>query len=118
VTLISSVVNWNARGQTSISTNFPTSSSGRKRVFRNNRAMKFSEQKRALACAVKAARAAGKLMRENLFTAKKVNAYSRHDIKLELDVRCQRLIERMLRSGFPKVALLGEEGISGDPKAA
>jgi myo-inositol-1(or 4)-monophosphatase len=80
--------------------------------------MKFSEQKKALACAVKAARAAGKLMRENLFASKKVNSYSRHDIKLELDVRCQKLIERTLRSGFPKVALLGEEGISGDPKAA
>jgi myo-inositol-1(or 4)-monophosphatase len=80
--------------------------------------MEFSEQKRALACAVKAARAAGKLMRKNLSAAKKVNAYSRHDIKLELDVRCQKLIERTLRPSFPKVALLGEEGVSGDPKAA
>lgn len=80
--------------------------------------MKFSEQKRALACAIKAARAAGKLMRKNLSATKKVNAHSRHDIKLELDVRCQKLIEKILRSGFPKVALLGEEGVSGDPNAA
>src|SRR5579872_5534935 len=80
-------------------------------------AMKFSEQKRALARAVKAAHAAGKLMRENLSAAKKVNAHSRHDIKLELDVRCQEVIERTLRTSFPKVALLGEEGVSSDPKA-
>jgi myo-inositol-1(or 4)-monophosphatase len=80
--------------------------------------MKSSEQKRALAGAVKAARAAGKLMRENLFAAKKVNAHYRHDIKLELDVRCQKLVEKTLRSGFPTVALLGEEGVSGNPKAA
>jgi len=80
--------------------------------------MKVSEQKRALACAIKAAQAAGRLMRENLHAVKKVNAHYRHDIKLELDVRCQKLIERTLRSSFPKVALLGEEGISGDPNAA
>jgi myo-inositol-1(or 4)-monophosphatase len=30
-----------------------------------------------------------------------------------LDVRCQKLIEKILRSAFPKIALLGEEGDSG-----
>ena len=35
--------------------------------------MNLAEQKRALACAVKAARAAGSLMRQNLHAAKKVN---------------------------------------------
>jgi myo-inositol-1(or 4)-monophosphatase len=80
--------------------------------------MKLSEQKRALACAVKAARAAGKVMRENLWLPKKINSATHHDIKLELDVRCQKLIEKILFAAFPRVALLGEEGISGDPKAA
>src|ERR1700722_10272689 len=80
--------------------------------------MNLAEQKRALACAIKAAHTAGNLMRRNLHATKKVNSAYQHDIKLELDVRCQKLIERILRTGFPRVALLGEEGISGDPKAA
>ena len=76
--------------------------------------MKLSELKRALACAVKAARAAGKLMRRNLAATKKINLSSPHDIKLELDVRSQKLIERILRREFPGVAVLGEEGNSGE----
>src|ERR1035437_9918552 len=75
------------------------------------------EQKKALVSAVQAARAAGKLMRENLHAAKIVNTATAHDIKLELDVRCQKLIERKLRAAFPKVALLGEEGDSGKANA-
>ncbi len=78
--------------------------------------MKISEKK-ALACAVKAAQAAGAVMRKNLRLTKKVNQATQHDIKLELDVRCQKLIERTLRQGFPAVAILGEEGILGDTKA-
>ncbi|SRR5581483_1446053 len=77
-----------------------------------------SEQKKALACAIRAARAAGSVMRQNLFAAKKINASSAHDIKLELDVRCQKLIERILHATFPRVALLGEEGIAGDSEAS
>lgn len=80
--------------------------------------MKSSEQKRALAYAVKAARAAGKVMRQNLQLAKKVNEATLHDIKLELDVRCQKLIERILLASFPKVSVVGEEGSSGDPNLA
>src|SRR4030095_6514261 len=73
--------------------------------------------KRALACAVRAARAAGGLMRKNLLSPKRINAATQHDIKLELDVHCQKLIERVLRSTFPDVAVLGEEGIVGDTNA-
>jgi myo-inositol-1(or 4)-monophosphatase len=76
-----------------------------------------AERKRALACAVRAARAAGKLIRQNLRAAKRVNLTSQFDIKLELDVRSQKLIERILRADFPRVALLGEEGVSGDENA-
>jgi myo-inositol-1(or 4)-monophosphatase len=62
---------------------------------------------------VAAARAAGKLIRQNLHAVKKVNARTSHDIKLELDVRCQKLIERKLCAVFPQIAVLGEEGVSG-----
>lgn len=75
------------------------------------------EKKRALASAVAAARAAGNLMRANLRLSKKINEATQHDIKLELDVRCQKLIERSLRRAFPKIPILGEEGILGDPEA-
>ena len=77
------------------------------------RRMNKSELRKALAAAVRAAQAAGKLMRQNLRAAKKVNAKTSHDIKLELDVRCQKLIEKILRKTFPKISLLGEEGDSG-----
>jgi myo-inositol-1(or 4)-monophosphatase len=80
--------------------------------------MKSLDSKAALSCAVTAARAAGKLMRENLHRVKKINEATRHDIKLELDVRCQKLIERILRRAFPTIPILGEEGIVGDPEAA
>ena len=71
----------------------------------------------ALACAVRAAKAAGAIMRKNLLATKKVNEATQHDIKLELDVRCQKVIERELRKSFPRLPVLGEEGISGDPNA-
>ena len=76
-----------------------------------------SATRQALATAVRAARAAGKLMRENLNSAKKINEATQHDIKLELDVRCQHLIERTLRRAFPAIPILGEEGVVGDPEA-
>jgi myo-inositol-1(or 4)-monophosphatase len=71
------------------------------------------ELKRALKAAEDASRAAGKLMHANLRQTKRVNAETSHDIKLELDVRCQKLIERMLARAFPEVSLLGEEGDAG-----
>lgn len=80
--------------------------------------MNLAERKRALASAVRAARAAGKLIRTNLRAAKRVNLTSQFDIKLELDVRSQNLIERTLSADFPHIALLGEEGVSGDQNAA
>lgn len=80
--------------------------------------MNPNELKRALAIAVKAARAAGKLMRQNLRATKRINSKTQHDIKLELDVRCQKLIGKTLAAAFPKIALLGEEGITGNPEAA
>jgi myo-inositol-1(or 4)-monophosphatase len=70
-----------------------------------------------LAAATAAALEAGKLLGANLHSAKKINEEIQHDIKLELDVRTQKLIERHLHKLFPQAAILGEEGVSGDPQA-
>ncbi|MEY3275073.1 MAG: hypothetical protein RL153_338, partial [Verrucomicrobiota bacterium] len=59
--------------------------------------------------------ATGRLMRANLSRPKKVNEVALHDIKLDLDVRCQRLITRSLAKACPSIPVLGEEGI--DPVA-
>jgi myo-inositol-1(or 4)-monophosphatase len=56
-------------------------------------------------------------MRKHLHTTKRVNEATRHDIKLELDVRCQKLIENALLKGFPDISVVGEEGSSGDPNS-
>ena len=67
--------------------------------------------------AIKAARAAGKVMHDNWHLPKRVKLDDLHDVKLELDVRCQALIEKILRAAFPEIPLLGEEGDSGDVRA-
>lgn len=80
--------------------------------------MKLTERKQALAVAMKAGRVAGAVMRKHLASVKKVNEATQHDVKLELDVRCQKLIERTLRAAFPTTAILGEEGVLGDTESA
>jgi myo-inositol-1(or 4)-monophosphatase len=79
--------------------------------------MKLDKEK-ALRCAVDAARRAGGLMLRNRSSRKMINEQSLHDIKLELDVRCQKLIERRLLAAFPDSAVLGEEGVAGDASGA
>ena len=79
--------------------------------------MKRDELGRALKVAVRAAQAAGDVLRRELHHAKRISAQQQHDIKLELDVRCQKKIERVLRSSFPRIPSLGEEGILGNPNA-
>ena len=56
-------------------------------------------------------------MLANWHVPKRVNFSDAHDIKLELDVRCQKLIEKTLRAAFPQIPLLGEEGDSGNVNA-
>jgi len=68
-------------------------------------------------CAIDACQAAGRLMRTHRYATKKVNEETRHDLKLELDVRCQRRIETVLRKAFPTLPILGEEGVTGDPES-
>ncbi|MCL5096509.1 MAG: inositol monophosphatase [Candidatus Omnitrophica bacterium] len=84
--------------------------------MRDNRT-KPAATKPMLAAAVKAARSAGELMQRNLHAAKKVTEAVQHDIKLELDVRCQKRIGRLLLTAYPEIALLGEEGVDGDPES-
>ena len=67
--------------------------------------------------AVRAAQAVGALMRRHLHGTKHAHLATQHDIKLDLDVRSQKLIEVTLSQTFPQVALLGEEGVAGQADA-
>jgi myo-inositol-1(or 4)-monophosphatase len=67
-----------------------------------------------LETALSAARAAGDLLRSEFGKPPGVNEFAAHDIKLELDVRSQELITRMVLEAFPEHAILGEEGVAGN----
>ena len=72
---------------------------------------------RHLDTAVRAAQRAGKLLREHFGQAAVVNQASAHDIKLALDVEAQDLIFAEILASFPDHALLGEEGLGGNPES-
>lgn len=72
--------------------------------------MTETQLQRAQREAVRTAKAAGALLRGHLERPKHVSASTAHDVKLELDVRTQNLIERRLLRAFPEITLLGEEG--------
>jgi len=80
----------------------------------NNQAINL---KAAQTAVTRAAQAVGAVLRRNLHADKRANLVTQHDIKLELDVRCQKLIQKALHSAFPSVALLGEEGVAGEADA-
>jgi len=63
-----------------------------------------------LDAATRAAREAGDLLRSNFGQPLKVAAEEAHDIKLDLDVRSQDLITKVLLNEFPDHGVLGEEG--------
>lgn len=67
-----------------------------------------------LSVAIEAAHAAGKLQREGFGSELVVNELLQHDIKLDLDVRCQELISEIILRNFPDHAVLGEEGDAGN----
>ena len=73
--------------------------------------------KHYLDVAEKAAREAGKLLRDNFRRRQQVNAVAAHDVKLQIDVEAQELITDLLLKEFPAHALYGEEGIVGDQSA-
>ena len=64
--------------------------------------------------AVKAAKAAGVLLRENFGCALEVDEAKHHDIKLALDRESQDLITEILLGETPDYALYGEEGVAGN----
>lgn len=67
-----------------------------------------------LEIAIGAARAAGELLQSHFGRALDVNEFAAHDIKLDLDVRSQAVIEAILLGAFPEYAFYGEEGIAGN----
>lgn len=75
--------------------------------------MASATNQKALSVAKQAALAAGDLLRRKRLGKKKIHSESQHDLKLELDLQCQKLIEGTLRKAFPSFAILGEENSSG-----
>jgi len=67
-----------------------------------------------LTFASEVAREAGQLLRDEFSTERAVNEFAAHDIKLELDIRSQALIEKRLLDAFPSDAFLGEESTTGN----
>ena len=63
-----------------------------------------------LETAIDAARQAGAFIHENFGTELHVNEMQKYDIKLELDVRSQKLITDIILARHPDHAILGEEG--------
>jgi len=76
--------------------------------------MNPKDYKAHLEAALESAHAAGAIMRKHLKSPKKINSEVQFDIKLELDVKCQKRIERILSDAFPDIPMLGEEGNSGN----
>src|SRR6476469_5903171 len=91
----------------------PSTSTKRKTTATAGAAADPINLKRAEKAAVEAARSVGLLMNRHLAGTKAANQVDQYDIKLELDVRAQKIIERTVRSAFPNVSVLGEEGVAG-----
>lgn len=62
-----------------------------------------------LPLALDAATQAGRLIKDNFGSEKTVNEMKRRDVKLELDVRTQKLITDLILAAHPDHAILGEE---------
>lgn len=67
--------------------------------------------------AVAAAQAAGNHALANRRRRREVVLAAEHDIKLRLDIECQRIAEALLRERFPDDAFLGEEDTGSTPSA-
>ncbi len=70
-----------------------------------------------LACAVAAARAAGNHALANIHRRNAIAQKFDHDVKLLLDLECQKKAEEVIRNAYPEHLILGEEGGSFDEKA-
>ena len=60
--------------------------------------------------AICAAEAAGKHAFENKDRRTEVNELLDHDVKLVLDIECQKIAEKVIEAEFPDHGILGEEG--------
>jgi myo-inositol-1(or 4)-monophosphatase len=63
------------------------------------------------------ARNAGKLLHDQFEKIQQVNDAQIHDIKLQMDIDCQRLIESQILKAYPDHSIVGEEESCGDPKS-
>lgn len=66
-----------------------------------------------LACALEVARATGRHALENRHRRQEVAQSFKHDVKLVLDLECQRCAESVILGAYPGHAILGEEGGEG-----
>lgn len=71
-----------------------------------------------LRCAVEAARAAGDHALNNVHRRQHVAQRFDHDVKLHLDLECQKQAEQVIHGAFPGHRVLGEEGgaFDADPE--
>jgi len=70
-----------------------------------------------LETAIEAASEAAKLLRKNFGSTLSVNQATHYDLKLEMDVRSQQLIAKIIMGDFPEHCILGEEESTGNPNA-
>lgn len=69
--------------------------------------------------AIKAAKEAGRLIRERVKTAKRVaTKYSANDLVTEVDRQSEEIIRQILLEAHPDYAILGEEGVAPGPEAS
>lgn len=71
-----------------------------------------------LEAAIEITREAGLLLRSRFHEPQQVNYAERHDIKLQIDVDCQRLIEERILDRFADHSIIGEEESRGNPDSA
>jgi myo-inositol-1(or 4)-monophosphatase len=70
-----------------------------------------------LETAIEITREAGVLLRSRFHEPQTVNFAEKHDIKLQIDVDCQRLIEERIMAKFPDHSIIGEEESRGNPQS-
>lgn len=67
-----------------------------------------------LSTAIEIAREAGLFLRRQFTGIRQINQSTHHDIKLQIDVDTQQMIEKRILLAFPNHAILGEEESHGD----
>lgn len=67
-----------------------------------------------LSTATNIARQAGRLLHEHFGEDHQINQVENHDIKLQMDLDCQQLIETGLLKAFPEHSIVGEEQSYGN----